>query len=133
MAAKLQVSRWQRDLSDSTVLRNLGAALGHCLVAYQSASRGIARLEVNPAAIAADLDRSWEVLAEAIQTIMRRYGCQEPYEQLKAATRGRHLDADLYREILDKLGLPPAARAELDGLRPADYVGLAPRLARLTD
>jgi adenylosuccinate lyase len=133
MAAKLQVSRWQRDLSDSTVLRNLGAALGHCLVAYQSAARGLARLEVNPAAIADDLDRSWEVLAEAIQTVMRRYGCPEPYEQLKAATRGRHLDAELYRTILDKLGLPPAARAELERLRPADYVGLAPRLARLVD
>jgi adenylosuccinate lyase len=133
MAAKLPVSRWQRDLSDSTVLRNVGAALGHCLVAYQSAARGLARLEVNGAAIAADLDRSWEVLAEAIQTVMRRHGCHEPYEQLKAATRGRQLDAGSYREILDQLGLPAEARAELERLRPADYVGLAPRLARLVD
>jgi adenylosuccinate lyase len=129
MASKLQVSRWQRDLSDSTVLRNLGAALGHCLIAYQAASKGLSRLDVNPAAIAADLDRSWEVLAEAVQTVMRRHGLTEPYEQLKAATRGRHLDAALYREILDTLALPPAAKAELERMRPADYVGLAPRLA----
>ncbi|MBX3707276.1 MAG: adenylosuccinate lyase [Pseudomonadales bacterium] len=130
MASKLQVSRWQRDLSDSTVLRNLGTALGHCLIAWQAAGKGLARLEVNPAAIAADLARSWEVLAEAVQTVMRKYGMAEPYERLKAATRGRQLDAVLYREILERLELPAAARAELEHLTPADYVGLAPRLAR---
>jgi len=133
MAAKLQVSRWQRDLSDSTVLRNLGSVLGHCLLAYQSAGKGLARLEVNPTAIAADLERSWEVLAEAVQTVMRRYGLAEPYEQLKAATRGRHLDSALYREILDTLDLPEAAKVELERLHPAAYTGLAARLARQPD
>ena len=130
MASKLQVSRWQRDLSDSTVLRNLGAALGHCLIAYQAAGKGLSRLDVNPAAIAADLDSSWEVLAEAVQTVMRKHGLAEPYEQLKAATRGRQIDAALYLEILDSLPLPPAAKADLQRMRPADYVGLAPGLAR---
>jgi len=130
MASKLQVSRWQRDLSDSTVLRNIGSALGHCLLAYQAAGKGLSRLEVNSAAIAADLDRSWEVLGEAVQTVMRRHGLEEPYEQLKAATRGRHLDAALYREILEGLALPAAAKAELERLRPASYIGLAARLAR---
>ncbi len=130
MAAKLQVSRWQRDLSDSTVLRNLGAALGHSLIAYRATLKGLSRLEVNASAIAADLAGSWEVLAEAVQTVMRRYGLPEPYEQLKRATRGRQLDATLYQEILQTLGLPPAAKAELERLTPAEYIGLAPLLAR---
>ncbi|MGA0841140.1 MAG: adenylosuccinate lyase, partial [Pseudomonadales bacterium] len=130
MAAKLQVSRWQRDLSDSTVLRNIGSALGHCLLAWTSALRGLSRVEVNPTAMARDLERSWEVLAEAVQTVMRRYGLPEPYEQLKRATRGRQLDAALYQELLDTLGLPPEARASLAALTPSAYVGLAPRLAR---
>ncbi|MGA1370784.1 MAG: adenylosuccinate lyase [Pseudomonadales bacterium] len=130
MAAKLQVSRWQRDLSDSTVLRNIGSALGHCLLAWTSALRGLSRVEVNPSAMARDLERSWEVLAEAVQTVMRRYGLPEPYEQLKRATRGRQLDAALYQELLDTLGLPPEARASLAALTPSAYVGLAPRLAR---
>jgi adenylosuccinate lyase len=131
MAAKLQVSRWQRDLSDSTVLRNLGAALGHTLLACRSAKRGLVRLEVDTGTIAADLAASWEVLTEAVQTVMRRYGLAEPYEQLKAKTRGRQLDERLYREILDELGLPAAARAELEALRPDTYIGLAGRLARM--
>lgn len=130
MAAKLQVSRWQRDLSDSTVLRNIGSALGHCLLAWNSALKGLGRLEVNAEAIATDLDASWEVLAEAVQTVMRRFGREEPYEQLKRATRGRHLTASLYQEILAALDLPEAARAELAAMRPQDYVGLAERLAR---
>jgi adenylosuccinate lyase len=133
MAGKLQVSRWQRDLSDSTVLRNLGAALGHCLLAWRAASKGLTRLEVNAVAIAADLERSWEVLGEAVQTVMRRHGVAEPYEQLKAATRGRQLDAGLYREILLNVDLPPAVRADLEKLTPADYIGLAVRLARARD
>tara|TARA_Y100001933_G_scaffold218397_2_gene226515 strand:- start:1483 stop:2859 length:1377 start_codon:yes stop_codon:yes gene_type:complete len=131
LAAKLQVSRWQRDLSDSTVLRNLGTALGHCAVAYLATLKGLSRLDVNEAAIAGDLDESWEVLAEAVQTVMRRYGLKEPYEQLKAATRGRHMDAALYAEVLATLDLPDAARRELEGLKPADYTGLAARLARM--
>jgi adenylosuccinate lyase len=133
MAAKLPVSRWQRDLSDSTVLRNLGSALGHSLIAYQATLKGLSRLEVNSAAIAEDLDRSWEVLSEAVQTVMRRYGLPEPYEQLKEATRGRQLDAALYLEILRKLDLPAAVKADLETLTPADYIGLAPRLARIRD
>jgi adenylosuccinate lyase len=133
MAAKLPVSRWQRDLSDSTVLRNLGSALGHSLIAYQATLKGLGRLEVNAAAIAEDLARSWEVLSEAVQTVMRRYGLPEPYEQLKKATRGRQLDAALYREILQQLDLPTAVKSDLEALTPADYIGLAPRLARKPD
>jgi len=133
MAAKLPVSRWQRDLSDSTVLRNLGSALGHSLIAYQATLKGLGRLEVNAAAIAEDLARSWEVLSEAVQTVMRRYGLPEPYEQLKKATRGRQLDAALYREILQQLDLPTTVKADLEALTPADYIGLAPRLARKPD
>ncbi len=133
MAAKLPVSRWQRDLSDSTVLRNLGSALGHSLIAYQATLKGLDRLEVNAAAITEDLARSWEVLAEAVQTVMRRYGLPEPYEQLKKATRGRQLDAALYREILQALDLPKAVTSDLEALTPADYTGLAPRLARQPD
>ncbi|MEQ9005594.1 MAG: adenylosuccinate lyase [Pseudomonadales bacterium] len=130
MAEKLPVSRWQRDLSDSTVLRNVGSALGHSLLALQSTLRGLDRLEVNEAVIAADLAERWEVLGEAVQTVMRRYGLAEPYEQLKQATRGRQLDEALYRRLLGELALPPAARAELERLTPAGYVGLAGELAR---
>jgi adenylosuccinate lyase len=131
MASKLQVSRWQRDLSDSTVLRNIGSALGHCVVAYEAALKGLGRLQVNRAAIEEDLQQSWEVLAEAVQTVMRKHGLPEPYEQLKLATRGRQLDEALYREILGTLQLPDPARRELEALTPATYVGAAARLARL--
>jgi len=131
MAAKLQVSRWQRDLSDSTVLRNVGPALGHCLVAYRATQKGLSRLDVNQAVIEADLAERWEVLAEAVQTVMRKHGLAEPYEQLKAATRGRQLDAALYAEVLGKLDLPASARRELEQLTPAAYTGIAARLARL--
>jgi adenylosuccinate lyase len=131
MASKLPISRWQRDLSDSTVLRNIGSALGHCVVAYEAALKGLSRLQVNRGAIEQDLRQSWEVLAEAVQTVMRRHGLPEPYEQLKRATRGRQLDEALYREILGTLQLPEAARRELEALTPADYVGAAARLARL--
>jgi adenylosuccinate lyase len=125
LAAKLPVSRWQRDLSDSTVLRNVGAALGYCLVAYESTLKGLSRLEVNEAAITADLLDRWEVLAEAVQTVMRRYGGEEPYEQLKKLTRGQQMDEALYREVLAGLDIPDAARAELEALTPATYLGLA--------
>ena len=129
MASKLPVSRWQRDLSDSTVLRNIGAAFAHCGIAYQATLKGLSRLDVNPEAIAADLDDSWEVLAEPVQTVMRKYGMNEPYEQLKAVTRGRSLNAELFLEILAELELPKAAQAELRDLRPETYVGIASELA----
>lgn len=130
MAAKLPISRWQRDLSDSTVLRNIGSAFGHCLLAYQSTLKGLSRLEVNSPVIRADLAERWEVLAEAIQTVMRRHGGKEPYERLKALTRGEHLDEALYRQILTALDLPADSRALLESLTPAGYVGLAALLAR---
>lgn len=131
MASKLQVSRWQRDLSDSTVLRNIGSALGHCLVAYEATLKGLSRLEVNEAVITADLMDRWEVLAEAVQTVMRRYGATEPYEQLKKLTRGQQMDEALYREVLAGLDIPDDARRELEALTPSSYIGLAPSLARL--
>ena len=129
MAEKLPVSRWQRDLSDSTVLRNMGSAFAHCSIAYQAAGKGIGKLAINEERIRADLDGNWEVLAEAVQTLMRKHGLAEPYERLKAATRGRKLDAAGYAELLDALDLPDAARRQLRSLRPEDYTGLAERLA----
>ncbi len=135
MAAKLPVSRWQRDLSDSTVLRNIGTALAHCDIAYQATLKGLSRLDVNAAAISADLDTSWEVLAEPVQTVMRKYQMEEPYERLKAATRGAQLDAELFQTMLEKLELPEAALRELEHLTPGNYLGAAAALARrpLTD
>ena len=130
MASKLPVSRWQRDLSDSTVLRNIGSAFAHCGIAYQATLKGLSRLDVNPATIAADLDDSWEVLAEPVQTVMRKYGMNEPYEQLKAVTRGRSLNAELFLEILEELKLPEAAQTELRDLRPETYIGIASELAK---
>ena len=129
MAEKLPVSRWQRDLSDSTVLRNMGSAFAHCSIAYQAAGKGIGKLAINEERIRADLDGNWEVLAEAVQTLMRKHGLAEPYERLKAVTRGRKLDAAGYAELLDALDLPDAARRQLRSLRPEDYTGLAERLA----
>ncbi|HEY5646927.1 MAG TPA: adenylosuccinate lyase [Pseudomonadales bacterium] len=133
MAAKLPVSRWQRDLSDSTVLRNMGSALGHCLLAYESTLKGLSRLEVNEPVITADLMDRWEVLAEAVQTVMRRYGAHEPYEQLKALTRGQQMDETLYREVLAGLDIPTDARRALEALTPSAYIGLAERLTRTTE
>ena len=129
LADKLTVSRWQRDLSDSTALRSIGSAFGYCLIAYQSAGKGIAKLELDHDRLAADLDDAWEVLAEAVQTVMRSTGSQEPYEQLKRLTRGERLNAPAYRALLEKLDLPAAARNKLAALTPATYVGLAARLA----
>lgn len=130
LASKLPVSRWQRDLSDSTVLRNLGTALGHCVIAYQATLKGMSRLKVNESIISADLDNNWEVLGEAVQTVMRRFGMDQPYERLKTATRGKRLDQASYAQLLIDLDLPPQALALLSGLTPATYVGLAPQLTQ---
>lgn len=130
MAGKLPVSRWQRDLSDSTVLRNIGSALGHCVVAYQATLKGMSRLDVNPDAIRDDLNSSWEVLGEAVQTVMRRHGLPEPYERLKELTRGRQMDEKLFREVLTNLDIPEAEKQQLSELTPATYLGLAIELSR---
>lgn len=130
MSAKLAVSRWQRDLSDSTVLRNIGTTLAHCVISYQATLRGLSRLEVNETAIRRDLDDSWEVLAEAVQTVMRKHGMQAPYERLKDATRGRQMTAELFTDILAELDLPEAAQKELEDLTPSRYVGIAIQLAQ---
>ncbi|QEP42653.1 adenylosuccinate lyase [Ectothiorhodospiraceae bacterium BW-2] len=130
LATKLPISRWQRDLTDSTVLRNLGVGLGYSLIAYQSTLRGIAKLELNPAALAADLDSNWEVLAEAIQTVMRRYGIEQPYERLKALTRGKRVDASAMAQFIDTLELPPLVKQQLKQLTPASYLGNARQQAK---
>jgi len=131
LALKLPVSRWQRDLSDSTVLRALGMALAHSLLAWRACLRGIGKLELSRDTLLADLDDSWEVLGEAVQTVMRKHGLPEPYEALKAATRGRQLDSTTYADILQQLELPAAAHAELAGLTPATYLGYAKELAEV--
>ena len=125
MAQKLPVSRWQRDLTDSTVLRNMGVAFGYCLLAYESALKGIGKLEVNSPRIAADLDASWEVLAEPIQTVMRRYGIAEPYEKLKALTRGQAITRETLSAFVSGLDMPEEARQALLALTPANYIGNA--------
>ncbi len=130
LAQKLPVSRWQRDLSDSTVLRNIGVALGHALLGLDSLARGLDKLELNAEALAADLEGAWEVLAEAIQTVMRRHGLPEPYEQLKAFTRGQPMTRELMLGFVDKLALPADAKARLLAMTPASYIGLAAALAR---
>ncbi len=130
-ADKLPVSRWQRDLTDSTVLRNVGMALGHSLLGWTSLRQGLAKLDVDPLRIAADLDANWEVLAEAIQTMMRRYGHDTPYEKLKALTRGKTgMTPEVLRAFIDTLELPEDARARLRALTPAGYVGDAAALAK---
>jgi len=130
-SAKLPISRWQRDLTDSTVLRALGTAFGHTQVALDSLAKGLGKLQVNPQRLDADLDAAWEVLAEAVQTVMRRHGLPNPYEQLKALTRGRDgIDAQAMRDFVAGLDLPEEARARLAALTPAGYTGLAERLAR---
>ncbi|NLJ92404.1 MAG: adenylosuccinate lyase [Aeromonadales bacterium] len=128
LAAKLPISRWQRDLTDSTVLRNLGVAIGYSLIAYQATLKGISKLEANPEALAADLDQNWEVLAEPIQTVMRRYGIEKPYEKLKELTRGKRVDAAGMRTFIDGLDMPEAAKEELKQLTPANYIGTAIQL-----
>jgi adenylosuccinate lyase len=125
LAQKLPVSRWQRDLTDSTVLRNLGTGIGHILIALDSLKRGIGKLEVNTDAIAADLEHNWEILAEPIQTVMRRYGVEQPYEKLKTLTRGQKIDAQAVREFVEALEIPAAAKQQLIKLTPAGYIGNA--------
>ena len=129
MAEKLPISRLQRDLSDSTVLRNLGVGAAHGLVAYRSCLRGISKLEADPAALARDLDEAWEVLAEPIQTVMRRFGIEQPYERLKALTRGRAIDRQTLHEFIKGLELPDDEKARLLALTPATYVGVGEDLA----
>ena len=130
LSQKLPISRWQRDLTDSTVLRNMGVALGYAVLAHDSLARGMAKLELDAAALAADLDASWEVLAEAVQTVMRRHGLPEPYEQLKALTRGRAVTRQSLHAFLDGLALPPSERERLKAMTPGSYTGLAAALAR---
>src|SRR5690606_2738657 len=120
-STKLPISRWQRDLTDSTVLRVLGTAFGHTLVALHALQRGLGKLSANPERLAADLDQAWEVLGEAVQTVMRRYGLPEPYERLKAFTRGRRIDAESMREFIRGLELPEAEKTRLLALTPATY------------
>lgn len=129
LAAKLPVSRFQRDLTDSTVLRTLGTAAGHSLLGWTSLLRGLNKLAVNPERITADLDNSWEVLGEAVQTVMRRYGLPEPYEQLKAFTRGRQINRESIQGFIDSLDLPAQVKAELRELTPRSYTGIAAQLA----
>jgi adenylosuccinate lyase len=129
-AEKLPISRWQRDLTDSTVLRTLGVAFGHMLVALDSLGRGLAKLSADPARLAADLDNSWEVLAEAVQTVMRRYGLPAPYEQLKALTRGQGISREALQQFVAGLDLPADAKQRLLALTPDSYIGLAEALAR---
>ena len=128
-SAKLPISRWQRDLTDSTVLRALGTAFGHTQIALDALLRGLGKLTANPERLAADLDANWEVLAEAVQTVMRRYGLPEPYEQLKALTRGHGITRETLRDFIAKLDLPADARQRLLELTPATYTGLAASLA----
>jgi adenylosuccinate lyase len=131
LAEKLPISRFQRDLTDSTVLRNVGVALGHSLLGFAALRQGLAKLEADPARIAADLDTNWEVLAEAIQTVMRRHGLPEPYEQLKALTRGKSgMTRETLRAFIETLALPDEAKARLLALTPATYIGAAAELAR---
>jgi adenylosuccinate lyase len=131
MSEKLPVSRWQRDLTDSTVLRNMGVALGHTLLAYDSCLKGLGKLEADRARMAADLDRNWEVLAEPIQTVMRRYGVENAYEQLKALTRGKEgITREQLHEFIKNLPLPEAEKKRLLALSPANYLGKAAELAR---
>ncbi len=130
LAEKLPISRWQRDLSDSTVLRNVGVAVGYIAVGLQALRRGLSKLEVDEASLRADLDRNWEVLAEAIQTVMRRHGVPEPYEKLKELTRGRRVDGEALIAFVEGLDLPEEAKARLRALRPETYLGNAASQAR---
>jgi adenylosuccinate lyase len=131
LSGKLPVSRWQRDLTDSTVLRNMGVALGYCLLGYASCAQGLGKLEVNAKRLAEDLDANWEVLAEPIQTVMRRYGVENPYEQLKALTRGKQgITRASLHAFIDDLALPAEVKARLKALTPASYLGKAEELAR---
>ena len=130
LATKLPVSRWQRDLTDSTVLRNLGVGLGHCLIAYEASLKGIGKLEINEQRLAEDLDNAWEVLAEPIQTVMRRYRIEKPYEKLKELTRGKTITRDTLMAFIDTLEIPEQEKVRLRALSPASYIGNAAQQAK---
>jgi adenylosuccinate lyase len=124
------VSRWQRDLSDSTAMRNIGAALGHTLLAYASCLRGLGKLEVDPRRLAADLDANWEVLSEAVQQVMRRHGVPDAYDKLKAVSHGKRLDRRQLAAFVKSLPIPAEAKKRLLALTPGKYTGLAEALAK---
>ena len=128
LAAKLPISRWQRDLTDSTVLRNLGVGMGYALIAYRSTLKGISKLQVNSESLAQELEANWELLAEPIQTVMRRYGVEKPYEKLKELTRGKKVDQAIIAGFIDGLNIPDTAKTELKALSPATYIGAAESL-----
>ncbi|MBU2875367.1 adenylosuccinate lyase [Marinobacter salexigens] len=130
LSAKLPISRWQRDLTDSTVLRNLGVGFAHSLIAYEATLKGLGKLEINPERLNGDLDKAWEVLAEPIQTVMRRYNIEKPYEKLKALTRGKAMTPDVIRSFVESLDMPESAKAELMALTPGNYIGNAIDQAR---
>jgi adenylosuccinate lyase len=125
LAAKLPVSRWQRDLTDSTVLRNLGVGVAYSLIAYQAALKGISKLQVNEQSLLDELDNNWELLAEPVQTVMRRHGIEKPYEKLKELTRGKKVNQQIMADFIDSLDLPEAVKTQLKGLTPANYIGRA--------
>ena len=129
-ATKLPISRWQRDLTDSTVLRNLGVSCAHSLISYASLCKGIGKLEINESKLTEDLDKAWEVLAEPIQTVMRRYGVENPYEKLKDLTRGKQIDSKIIDDFISTLEIPTEAKEELRKLTPMNYIGNAINLAR---
>ncbi len=130
LSAKLPISRWQRDLTDSTVLRNMGVGMAYSLIAYEASLKGIGKLQINTARISEDLDAAWEVLAEPIQTVMRRYNVEQAYEKLKALTRGHSINQQAIREFVETLDIPDSAKAELQALTPAAYIGNAAEQAR---
>ncbi|TMN33130.1 adenylosuccinate lyase [Pseudoalteromonas sp. S2755] len=125
LAQKLPVSRWQRDLTDSTVLRNLGVGMGYALIAYQATLKGVSKLEVNAERLLAELDDNWELLAEPIQTVMRKYGIEKPYEKLKDLTRGKRVNKEIMAEFIDNLDLPNEVKAQMKEMTPANYIGRA--------
>jgi adenylosuccinate lyase len=125
LAQKLPVSRWQRDLTDSTVLRNLGVGVGYAVIAYTSTLKGISKLEVNRDALLAELDKNWEVLAEPVQTVMRRYAIEKPYEKLKELTRGKRVDGEAMRNFIEALDIPEHEKTRLKEMTPANYIGQA--------
>ncbi|MDX2504914.1 MAG: adenylosuccinate lyase [Gammaproteobacteria bacterium] len=130
LSNKLPISRWQRDLTDSTVLRNLGVGIAHSIIAYSSTLRGISKLKINEEALASDLDNTWEILAEPIQTVMRRYGVEQPYEKLKELTRGQSITAQTLKDFVNTLDIPEQAKQELQALTPASYIGNAVEQAK---
>jgi len=130
LSEKLPVSRWQRDLTDSTVLRNIGVGIAHTSIAIESTLKGLSKLQINPEAMAADLNANWEVLAEPIQTVMRRYGIEKPYEKLKELTRGQRITQEQIQAFVENLAIPAEAKQALLNLTPHSYTGYAEKLAR---